>query len=652
MATIQRPTISRIIKMTEFDLLRTKVDMGNMYMCVDTQKLYYDSGNTADSRTLYDYISVRTVNDLMYNITPTFGKSYYCWEDNSLWIWVNKWETLYADTTYPSAYVYDDNDNLNSVYRYDMPNFPADDNGLLKDGSVVVRDRNRIIKGKIYVDDGNDNFVISSFLGGGLRFLPNGKMSTEGELYICDDTDTTDDSEIEVEKQSRLELSASETNVEVTSDELLSIQDEFTLNDCKAPQRFDLESGSYTLSNTPDDTEDIYIAKYTNTEDGNKYFTVIQHTYYVPVNGKIKYSYIRSELHTMNNDLYVDYSEDPDKDNNVYQKPSHKYKVYHEGNLDVSSIKIMSPLQIYEKLLDTETLPSPFEFNVSQLNGHTADYFAQAAHTHASSEITDLTDFVNRQAGIAVRSVFNNMEGLGITGSYNTASNVLRLEANSFNISLAGGATGNARVSNLTDTVLNVVVDPTKHTHTNYEETLTSLQNQINAINSDTSATYTRAVIDEKIAEVTGTSVPTYNKPLLVNLDGILPGTATSATQLSHNISLNFSGNVTGNVTFNGSESIVDIPLALNITDTGIPEQIEEQIKTRFYMTTIGDGSSTSYIVRHSLGSEHIIVQCRDITTKQQVFLDNTLLDADRVQIDSATALAPNSVEVYIIKMN
>ena len=56
---------------------------------------------------------------------------------------------------------------LTAVYRNDEPLWPADDNGLLHDGSVVVRDRNRIIKGKLYVDDGNDNLVISSYLGGG-----------------------------------------------------------------------------------------------------------------------------------------------------------------------------------------------------------------------------------------------------------------------------------------------------------------------------------------------------------------------------------------------------------------------------------------------------------------------------------------------------
>ena len=167
MATVITPVINRIYKITEFDLLRTKITEGNMYMCTDSYKLYYDQ--TSAERILYDYTGVKTINDLQHNITPSYGITYYCWEDNSLWIWLNKLIVLWSDYTYPSAYIYDnwvDNaGDIRGVYRYDQPGAPADDNGLLKDGSVVVRDRNRLIKGKIYVDDNNDNMVISSFLG-------------------------------------------------------------------------------------------------------------------------------------------------------------------------------------------------------------------------------------------------------------------------------------------------------------------------------------------------------------------------------------------------------------------------------------------------------------------------------------------------------
>lgn len=101
-----------------------------MYMCIDTQVLWYDESD--QNRAVYNYVGVRTVNDLQYNITPVLNTTYYCWEDNSLWIWLNKWVTLYSESTYPSAYIYDEFDNLNSIYRYDMPTYPADDNGLLK----------------------------------------------------------------------------------------------------------------------------------------------------------------------------------------------------------------------------------------------------------------------------------------------------------------------------------------------------------------------------------------------------------------------------------------------------------------------------------------------------------------------------------------
>lgn len=236
MATITTPVINRIYKLTEFDLLRTSITEGNMYMCTDSYKLYYDQTNS--ERVTYEYTGVKTINDLQHNITPSYGVTYYCWEDNSLWVWLNKLIVLWSDYTYPSAYIYDnwvDNKgDIRGIYRYDQPGAPADDNGLLKDGSVVVRDRNRLIKGKIYVDDNNDNLVISSFLGGGVRLLPNGLNDSYAELYLNDDPE--------------------------------------------------------------------------------------------------EYSYIRSQFRILNNEVYVDYTEKPEEDNNEYKTNEHKYKLLHTGN--------------------------------------------------------------------------------------------------------------------------------------------------------------------------------------------------------------------------------------------------------------------------------------------------------------------------------
>lgn len=567
MARTLTPTINRIYKMTSFDLLRTKVQMGNMYMCVDTQVLWYDSGETADSRTVYEYVSVRNVNELLYQITPSYGKTYYCWEDNSLWVWINKWETLYSQTTYPSGYVYDDipsianPQDINPLYRYDMPNQPADDNGLLKDGSVVVRDRNRIIKGKITVDDGNNNLIISSFLGGGLRFLPNGGTETNGELLI-----------------------------------------------------------------------DSRIAN----DDTVEYFATL-----------------RAQFKVLNNELYVDYSEEPTKDNNRYQKSSHLYKVYHEGNLDASGIEIMTGKQIYDKLTDDTDpdLPDLFDFNVKYLEGHRANYFAPSEHHHNASDIDGLYSMVQEQSGVAVRSIFNNMTGNGITGSYDTARQQLTLTANNFLLSFSGGATGSGTVSALSNTNIELSVDPTKHSHTNYETTMASLQRQIDDIVIDTSSTYTKNVIDQKIDAITPTATPTSGYPLKVNSQNILPATSAMAKQLDHNVTLNLTGSVTGSATFTGIENTIDIATTLDISSGTISDLVDAKLATKYYVTTIGDGVATNYTVRHNLNTQNIIVQFRDITTKQQVYLDNTIVDNNVISITSTAPISSANLQVLVYKL-
>lgn len=451
------PTINKIIRMTQFDLLRTAIKPGNMYMCIDSQVLYYDE--TTTNRVPYKYQGVKTVNDLLHNITPAKDTTYYCWEDNSLWLWMNKWITLWSDKTYPSAYVYDDNHNINAVYRYDQPLLPADDNGLLKDGSVVVRDRQRIIKGKIYIDDGNDNFVISSFLGGGVKVLPNGLMDTDGEFFIGDE-------------------------------------------------------------------------------------------------GK---SFLRSEFSHLNNETYVDYTEHPELDKNPHANSTHRYMIFHEGNLDASKVREITPLEIYNKLLD-KSLPSPLEFNVKKLNGKLDTDFASATHTHKAKDITDFNTTARSQALIEIKSVFNSLLGEGITVSPN--GNGFKLTADTFNLSFGGGVTGSGTIEHLTDTTINLTVDPTKHTHKDLQDSIKDLQDDLAALSSiNPDEYYKKDKVDQLISGVSGTVTPTPGKPLLVDKNGILPGPAESASKLTNSITMEFIGDVTGITTTDFSS---DLQITLN----------------------------------------------------------------------------------------
>lgn len=454
---VETPTINQIIKMNEFDLMRTNIHKFNMYMCLDSQRLYYDSTDSASGRVVYNYIGVKTINDLLYNITPEFGRTYYCWEDNSLWIWMNKWITLWTDSTYPSAYQYTDwngtSGSLGNVYRYDDPLMPADDNGLLHDGSVIVRDRLRIIKGKLYIDDGNDNLVISSYLGGGIRFLPNGLMDTNGEFFISDESN----------------------------------------------------------------------------------------------------SFLRSQLTIKNNEVYVNYAEVPAQDpaaGTSLEKNTHNYKVYHEGNLDASLIQPLTGEAVYNALIaDKATLPDPFDFNVSQLDGLTKNDFARTVHTHTASQITDFNTNAQSQAQIVFTQNMNNAIGEGITITQATASTPYKFSANTFRLTLTGGATGNVQIRHLTDTSLNVVVDPDEHVHQNYIDTMTDLQNQINAlITIDPNDYYNKIQVDALINGVTPTTEPTPGKALQVNNSGILPVGVITAQKLDSSKHIELTGDITGSV--------------------------------------------------------------------------------------------------------
>ena len=553
MANIQTISINRIYKVKEFDLLTIANKVGNMYLCMDTGKMYYDETLYPDGRKPYTYTSVRTVNDLMYNITPAMNVSYYVWEDNSLWLWQNKWITLYSDITYPSAYIYDDTNRLKDIYRYDNnPNYPADDNGLLKDGSVIVRDKNRIIKGKLYIDDGQDNLVISGYFGGGLRFLPNGKQNTQGELYIADEG----------------------------------------------------------------------------------------------------YSYIRSQFRIINDEAYIDYSQNPEYDTSEYENDTHLYKVYHEGNLDTSAIKVMTPRQIYDKLLDS-SLPSPLGFNVAQLNGKTDSDFADVNHTHTASQITDFNTQARAQADVELGAVLNNISGNGVSSSFNTVTKVLTLDANNFNISLTDGVTGSATVNRLNDVSITARVDPTKHIHQNYIDTMANLQSQIDDIEAEIDMSQYPKFDDlnDAIDSVKGTINPTVGKPLLINQDLTLPANAITADALSHNITLELLGDITGQITFDGSETDIQLSTTLDASNPAIEQLIDSKLQGRTYTGLIGDGISTDYIVSHNLNTQNIIVQFRQVSDNKQVILDNSIIDNNRISITTQTILSNDSIKVLIYKM-
>ena len=172
-------TTGSVIVLTEYDLLRTKVNPGQYYATTDSRMLYLDDDNSI--RRPVDATQIPTEKQRLYeSFQKTTGRLYFVWETHNLYVWMNAWKLIVGNPDFPNAYQYIDGD----IYSVGDMTDDVKGNGILGDGSVVIRDVNRIIKAKIYIDETNDNLVISSFLGGGIKVLPNGNMENTGALFL------------------------------------------------------------------------------------------------------------------------------------------------------------------------------------------------------------------------------------------------------------------------------------------------------------------------------------------------------------------------------------------------------------------------------------------------------------------------------------
>lgn len=470
MASVTTPTINKIIRLNNYDLLGKKCVKNNMYMCLDTLQLWYDESDS--KRSLYGYVGVDTVNDLQNNIIPEFGITYYCWESNSLWLWMNRWICIYTDGKYPSAYR-TDNGTIDAIYLDDQNPTIVDNNGLLRDGSVVIRDANRIIKGRIYVNDETDNLTLSSYLGGGVRILPNGAFSTEGELYI-------DDHSI---------------------------------------------------------------------------------------------AHLRGEWNVLNNEMFVDYTERPSTDDNPYKTDKHRYKVWHEGNLQLSDLELTGE-NIYNKLKDGQKngeLPSPFEFNVNQLNGLKSTDFALKNHIHKSTDISDFKEAAQANSLQMMIDKLTNMVYKGAKITWSESTKKFTLSTDNFILAFTGGATGQGTVVNNTNTTIALDIDPDKHTHQDLIDRIEDLET---SSGKDLSDYYNKKETENLLNDMFTTS-PTPGKALLVNDDKNLPGNALTASDLDHDTKLKLEGDITGEVLFGYDK----LSLTMNTDASNIVSSIPEADK-------------------------------------------------------------------------
>jgi hypothetical protein len=75
------------------------------------------------------------------------------------------------------------------------------------------------------------------------------------------------------------------------------------------------------------------------------------------------------------------------------------------------------------------------------------------------------------------------------------------------------------------------------------------------------------------------------------------------------------------------------------------------QLATKQYVTSIGNGSATSYTVTHNLNSKDVIVQLYDVSSFDTVIADVVRTSVDVVTVDFSTAPTTNDIRVLVQKI-
>lgn len=193
-----------IIKCKQYDLFNLGSSTGQIYFCTDTRILYKDCGNSKQQRKRLNAVVLNTEHERLNEIKPSLGRYYYVIESNYLWLFDTRWILQNGDTTKYNAYVNSYSTSVDGTYispvihkdvtiTNEFGDRIIDNNGLLGDGSVAVRDENRIIRGTMNVDHYNQQVAIKSHLDNGLVFIPNAHLpyndlnSSLGALHLTID---------------------------------------------------------------------------------------------------------------------------------------------------------------------------------------------------------------------------------------------------------------------------------------------------------------------------------------------------------------------------------------------------------------------------------------------------------------------------------
>lgn len=168
-----------ISRISHYDLISLPVKKGQIYYVTDYGFLYKDYTNNISNRSILPARIIDTESQRVNKIRPIQGVNYYVVESNNLWIFDTRWVLKEGNTEF-NTYVYDSNTSVspavidNEEIQNSQGDKIIDNNGLLGNGSVVVRDSNRIQRGNLSANNTSRQLQITSYLDEGILLRPYG----------------------------------------------------------------------------------------------------------------------------------------------------------------------------------------------------------------------------------------------------------------------------------------------------------------------------------------------------------------------------------------------------------------------------------------------------------------------------------------------
>lgn len=179
-----------ILKISQYDLFNLPIKEGQLYYVVNPRSLYKDFGPEKTDRKRFVAHIINSDYERVNIIRPQNGVNYYVVETNCLWLFDTKWVLKDGDVKSYNLYTYNQSTPLAPVNNSDETitskttgDKIIDNNGLAGDGSVIVRDTNRIGKGYIRANNTTGMLDFYSMMSEGFNFYPNGLgRDTEDKL--------------------------------------------------------------------------------------------------------------------------------------------------------------------------------------------------------------------------------------------------------------------------------------------------------------------------------------------------------------------------------------------------------------------------------------------------------------------------------------